>query len=52
MEYDNFQETVKTTIHELFHVMGFTEGLFDKFLDYKGNKYSEPIAESYTNERG
>ena len=39
----DFQANVETTLHELTHVLGFTNQLFKSFRDKNGNVYEKPL---------
>jgi hypothetical protein len=44
---------VKTTLHEMFHVLGFSSGLYEFFLDKDGFIMPKEISQGvYTNPAG
>jgi len=47
----DFDQNIKTALHELTHAMGFTGTLFNDYISPGGGFYSEPVI-SFTNSKG
>jgi predicted metallopeptidase len=49
----NYEETVKTLIHEVMHILALSSGLYTSFIDQNGLRYpSASLIADYKNSAG